>query len=456
MGITIIQKSDLTKKKTNAKTALVLAGGAVSGGAFKVGGLKALNDFLVNRKVTDFDIYLGISAGAFLAAPLAGGIGPETMLESLDGTSEDFFQLSPLHLYWPNYKEWIFRPVNFFYQHLTFVPGMIYDVFSTLPRIRKDFSENLREFIKNPTYSNYQKLTKPLFKAMYGSRSMPSLGSLLPSGLCDNKRLGDYIRGNMERNHLTNNFKILKKVRGKSLYIVAMDLDSSQRVIFGYDEKNDVSISDAVQASSCIPGFYKPARVKGIDYIDGGVRRTASIDVAIDKGAELIICYNPFRPFFNQIELEYIREQDKYVTKNKRMADQGLLMIFNQVFRTLFHSRLEHAIKLYETDPAFQGDIILIEPKEDDTAFFEMNPLTFWNRAKAARLGFESVRRSIAHRYPEIKRILNSYGIEMSDDKIQADISSMARSGYRDETVMTVLEKDAEAPRPALRVVGGR
>ena len=63
MGITIVQKSDLSKKKVNAKVALVLAGGAITGGTFKVGGLKALNDFLVNRKVTDFDIYVGISAG---------------------------------------------------------------------------------------------------------------------------------------------------------------------------------------------------------------------------------------------------------------------------------------------------------------------------------------------------------------------------------------------------------
>ena len=33
MGITIIQKSDLSVRKPNAKVALVLAGGAVTGGA---------------------------------------------------------------------------------------------------------------------------------------------------------------------------------------------------------------------------------------------------------------------------------------------------------------------------------------------------------------------------------------------------------------------------------------
>ena len=39
-----------------------------------------------------------------------------------------------------------------------------------------------------------------------------------------------------------------------------------------------------------------PARINGVDYVDGGVRHTANIDVAIEQGADLIICYNPFRP----------------------------------------------------------------------------------------------------------------------------------------------------------------
>ena len=46
MGLTLIRKSDDAPRKRDPKIALVLAGGAVSGGAFKVGGLKALNDYL--------------------------------------------------------------------------------------------------------------------------------------------------------------------------------------------------------------------------------------------------------------------------------------------------------------------------------------------------------------------------------------------------------------------------
>src|SRR5436853_6058632 len=102
MGLTIVHKSDLWTRKRDPRIALVLAGGAVTGGAYKLGGLKALDDFLVNRKTTDFDIYVGLSAGAFLAAPLAGGVTPPELLRSLDATSEDFASPSPLDFNNPN------------------------------------------------------------------------------------------------------------------------------------------------------------------------------------------------------------------------------------------------------------------------------------------------------------------------------------------------------------------
>src|SRR5271169_897858 len=128
MGITIVQKGDLSVRKKDPKIALVLAGGAVTGGAFKLGGLKALDDFLVNRKTTEFDTYVGLSAGAVLAAPLAAGVSPAEMLKSLEGKSSQFGRFGPDVVYRPNLRDFVTRPAQFAFDVLTYLPGTVGDL----------------------------------------------------------------------------------------------------------------------------------------------------------------------------------------------------------------------------------------------------------------------------------------------------------------------------------------
>ena len=52
------------------KTALVLGGGGMTGAVYEIGALRALDLLAVNRNVNEFDIYVGTSAGAFVAASL--------------------------------------------------------------------------------------------------------------------------------------------------------------------------------------------------------------------------------------------------------------------------------------------------------------------------------------------------------------------------------------------------
>ena len=452
MGITIIQKSDLSRKKTNPKTALVLAGGAITGGTFKVGGLKALNDFLVNKKVTDFDMYVGVSAGAFIASQLAGGVTPEEILKILDGSSATYEQLSPFHIYWPNFREFFEKPLSYLYRRATYLPGIMYDSLISLPRLWQPLRDGFVKFCSEPNYSSFESMMGPLAKIIYSSRTMPSMIEAIPSGIFDNSSLEKYLRRNMEKNQVPNSFKVLKKTRNKSLYIIATDIDTAERVVFGTDEKNDLKISEAVQASAALPMLYKPARLNGVDYVDGAVKRTTNMDLAIRKGADLVICYNPFRPYSNKLVLEYLREEDKYVTRNRRISDSGLLMIFNQVFRTIFHSRIRYFIDQMIVDRSFKGDIILIEPKEDDSTFFEMNPFSFWNRAKAARHGYISVKNTIEGRFDEVSKVLASYGIEMTREVVERDSSKMSKSTSDDVTIMSVLGKES-SPKRKLQLV---
>src|SRR6266480_4979737 len=145
MGLTIVHKSDLWTRKRDPRVALVLAGGAVTGGAYKLGGLKALDDFLVNRKTNDFDIYVGLSAGAFLAAPLAGGVNPVEMLRSIDGTSEDFSQLTALEFYRLNVSEFARKPLEFVVDLATYVPGLLYGFISRTPDLVRQLREPLEQ-----------------------------------------------------------------------------------------------------------------------------------------------------------------------------------------------------------------------------------------------------------------------------------------------------------------------
>lgn len=440
MGITIVQKSNLRKKKIKAKKSLILAGGAVTGGSFKAGGIKALNDYFIDFSVNDFDIFVGISSGSVLAAPLAAGIKPEEILKSFDGTSKRFTELSPWHYYWPNLKEIVFRPITFWYKHLARLPRVALAFFTGAPTALIHLGKLIHELVTNPSKANYDALMQTV-SSVVSDISLPSILQLLPSGVFDNSPIEHYLRKNIKENNLTNSFRTAKKMTGKDVYICAMTVDGAKRVVFGHDENNEATISQAVQASTAMPGFYRPARVNGVDYVDGGVQDTANIDVAIEKGAELIICYNPFRPYDNKVLLEYIRKENKYVSNDRRLSDDGVMAVLNQIFRAMFHTRLHVAIEQYKSDPRFKGDIILIEPKADDAAFFGLNPLVFGNRIKAAAMGYKSVRNSINEKFPEISKILKSYGITMSRKDVEKEIHSMNEAGDSSAFLREIIEK---------------
>src|SRR6202171_2954495 len=62
------------------KTALVLGGGGFTGGVYEIGALRALDLMAVNSTVNQFDVYVGTSAGSFIAALCANGVTPEEMM----------------------------------------------------------------------------------------------------------------------------------------------------------------------------------------------------------------------------------------------------------------------------------------------------------------------------------------------------------------------------------------
>lgn len=78
-----------------------------------------------------------------------------------------------------------------------------------------------------------------------------------------------------------------------NLWITAIDYDSGVRVVFGQDGAPKAGLADAVAASCAIPGFYHPVKIGSRRYIDGGMYSPANLDLAGDTGADLVVCINP-------------------------------------------------------------------------------------------------------------------------------------------------------------------
>src|SRR5438105_14382199 len=70
------QRTRAVRKHGTGKTALVLAGGGITGGIYQLGVLRALDDLLLNRRVPGFGLYIRTSPGAFIPTLIAQGNPP--------------------------------------------------------------------------------------------------------------------------------------------------------------------------------------------------------------------------------------------------------------------------------------------------------------------------------------------------------------------------------------------
>lgn len=63
-------------RRRSDKVGIALAGGGPLGGIYEIGALAALEEALLGIKLTECDVYVGVSSGAFVAAVLASGFSP--------------------------------------------------------------------------------------------------------------------------------------------------------------------------------------------------------------------------------------------------------------------------------------------------------------------------------------------------------------------------------------------
>src|SRR5207248_3914463 len=102
------------RRGRRSRTALVLGGGGVTGGVYEIGALRALDLLSVNRTVNEFDVYVGTSAGAFVAASVANGVTPEEMMRVIvQQVPTPYADARVSSLLKPNYREFVIRGALF-------------------------------------------------------------------------------------------------------------------------------------------------------------------------------------------------------------------------------------------------------------------------------------------------------------------------------------------------------
>jgi NTE family protein len=90
--------------------------------------------------------------------------------------------------------------------------------------------------------------------------------------------------------------RMIERLRARwdgRLRIAAVELESGRRVIFGAPGAPELSVSDAVQASCAIPGVFRPMRVGGHSYVDGGAWSPTNMDAADVARGDRVLCLNP-------------------------------------------------------------------------------------------------------------------------------------------------------------------
>ncbi|MHB1835655.1 MAG: patatin-like phospholipase family protein [Solirubrobacteraceae bacterium] len=363
-----------------SKTALVLGGGGFTGGVYEIGALRALELLSVNRTVNDLDVYVGTSAGAFVAAAVANGVTPEEMMRVI--VKEQPAPFPDAHvgaLLRPNYRELITRGVR--------LPFRLVHLLLTLGR---DISQ------------------------VSALDVMLGLAGTLPAGLYSTEGIERYVHEILSGPGRTDDFRELKA----ELYLAATDLDSCRRVVFGSEGWDAVPVSTAVSASCALPIVYRPVRIGGREYVDGGIVSTTNLDIAVEAGAKLVIVINPLVAYVND------DAEDDIPERGSRVSDMGFPHIGYQAFKLLAHQRLhEQARHWGERYPGV--DIILIEPDRDDHLMFSTSVMNFSSRVGIARHGFQSVTLKLAQDYPHFKEIFARHGIEISATRVRQVIERL-------------------------------
>jgi len=390
---------------------LACAGGVIEGAIYEIGALYALDEAIEGATLHDLDIYVGVSSGSLISGMMANGVSARELSQAVVSESPDTsLNLEP---------EVLFRPA-------------VGEYAGRLRRLPRALFSSLRYYLLNPGDLSLLGL-------------LTTFGSLVPTGLFTNAPLERFLAEAFTTGKRTNDFRRLKR----TLFVVAMNLDSADVTVFGDSDHDHVPISSAIQASTALPGLYTPVEIDGQYYIDGVARRTVHASVGLNAGADLLFCINPIVPINVQLEQHADRLLDTRrngrepsPTHKASLADRGLPTVLSQTFRAIVDSRKRTGFKKYDhTHP--DADLILIEPECDDTSLFFTNIFSFKNRHDVCEHAYQATRQHLRSRVSELQPLLDRHGLSLRLDVLNDENRALYDASFPEQT-----EEQAENEQP--------
>lgn len=232
--------------------ALVLSGGG-SKGAFQTGALRKLLD---ENPELDYDIYTGISVGALNASFLATGPLKETLPGLEDVWLKDIKGNSSVR------KHRILKSIGVLASAVILFGGLL----SSIAAILQFPVWLFCLFLGLSTIAAGLLVFFPFVKFINYNKS-----------IYNTKPLSNLINKKLDLNKL--------RMSGKRLCVGAVSYQTGE---YKSVDQNDPDIVKWILASSAFPVFFPMQRIKGQDWLDGGVRETAPLKDAIDMGAKEI------------------------------------------------------------------------------------------------------------------------------------------------------------------------
>ncbi|NUS74250.1 MAG: patatin-like phospholipase family protein [Corynebacteriales bacterium] len=227
---------------------LVLGGGAILGFAWEVGALRALEE-RIGIAAQEFDMIVGVSAGAIMGALVSCGVSTDVLLRHQRG------EPAPADI-----------ALDYDYHALDGSNGK---------PPRPDWG------VGSPSL---------LARAARRPGALPPM-AIISAALPVGKGSLDPVQ------------RVIAQVCPQgwaphpSLWVVAMDYATGTRAVFGRPGSPKADLATAVGASCAIPSWFTPVEIEGKRYVDGGMFSNTSTDLLAGQGLDEVYVIAPMVSF---------------------------------------------------------------------------------------------------------------------------------------------------------------